>query len=87
MQTPTRASREQTECSGGNVLYGRFWTDEKLISSSALKVDLISWVIFCKHSGFLRSKYISPDNRVADVSEPATISTMALIISVFIGIS
>lgn len=30
---------------------------------------------------------MSPESKVADVSEPATISTMAFIISVFIGIS
>lgn len=56
-----------------HVLYGRFSTEEKVISSSDLKAERTSFWSFSKQAGFLRSRLSSPDSIVAVVSEPAMI--------------
>jgi hypothetical protein len=52
--------------------YGRLLTALKVISSSDWKAWRTSSVNFFIASGLLRSKYVTPESKVAVVSAPAT---------------
>lgn len=59
-------------------IYDKSVTDVKFISSSLLNDDRTSSLSFSSFSGFVRSKYVTPESSVAVVSEPPMIRMPAL---------
>lgn len=60
-------------------MYCRLLTDVKSISASVLNADRTSSVSLRRASGLVVSRYVTPESKVAVVSDPAMISRLAFI--------
>lgn len=62
-------------------MYCRLLTEVKSISSSVWNADRTSSVSLRRASGLVVSKYVTPESKVAVVSDPAIINREAFILS------